>query len=110
MWEGKYMGELVEAKCWTSESTVVSDDSLLLFLSEQRRGASLYIYVTQSLGRQRALLTFAFFSVAFSSKNPNAKWHIIGEHILLPSIDLTLEVTRHRLHTILSFQVSHKPA
>lgn len=49
MWEGKYMGELVEAKCWTSESTVVSDDSLLLFLSEQRRGASLYIYVTQSL-------------------------------------------------------------
>lgn len=61
-------------------------------------------------GRQRAFLVFAFFSIAFSSKNPNAKWHTVGEHILLPSIGLTSEVTWHHLHTILSFQMNHKPA
>lgn len=26
LWEGKYMGELVEDKGWTYESTIVSDD------------------------------------------------------------------------------------
>ena len=68
MWEGKYMGELVEDKCWTSESTVVSDDSLLLFLSEQRRGASLYIYVIQSLRKAESTSYVCFFSSCLQLK------------------------------------------